>query len=245
MNVIEPERALPQLRFGGTAAVLENRLRQAQAEPMDPIDLISCLVSDELAHAAVNRIDQLRKWATSSQNARAVAALASVVVYRSHSNPIRPKRDLSPNRQICRRDLSSRCDPTGLGDSRRFVDARSLQTEMHLPRWRGNGKTAFLNLAANFVGTENVCHLSLQRLESDRFSAARLYGKLANICRDLPSDRLSSSAMFKALLVATVSLPRSNTATLWSSHPLRAFYFRLISYSPVTMPLKHFLTDGS
>jgi len=63
----------------------------------------------------------------------------------------------------------------------------------------GNGKSAFLDLAANFVGTENVCHLSLQRLELDRFSAARLYGKLANICPDLPSDRLSSSAMFKSI----------------------------------------------
>ena len=48
MNVIELERALRQLRLGGMAAVLETRLRQAQAEPMAPIDLISCLVSDEL-----------------------------------------------------------------------------------------------------------------------------------------------------------------------------------------------------
>ena len=48
MNVIELERALRQLRLGGMASVLETRLRQAQAEPMAPIDLISCLVSDEL-----------------------------------------------------------------------------------------------------------------------------------------------------------------------------------------------------
>ena len=48
MNLIELQRALRQLRLGGMAAVLETRLRQAQAEPMAPIDLISCLVSDEL-----------------------------------------------------------------------------------------------------------------------------------------------------------------------------------------------------
>ena len=48
MNLIELQRALRQLRLGGTAAVLETRLRQAQAEAMAPIDLISCLVSDEL-----------------------------------------------------------------------------------------------------------------------------------------------------------------------------------------------------
>ena len=41
MNVIELERALRQLRLGGMASVLETRLRQAQAEPMAPTDLIS------------------------------------------------------------------------------------------------------------------------------------------------------------------------------------------------------------
>ena len=41
MNLIELQRALGQLRLGGMAAVLETRLRQAQAEAMAPIDLIS------------------------------------------------------------------------------------------------------------------------------------------------------------------------------------------------------------
>ena len=43
------QRALRQLRRGGMASVLETRVLQVQAEPMAPIDLISCLVSDELA----------------------------------------------------------------------------------------------------------------------------------------------------------------------------------------------------
>jgi putative DNA primase/helicase len=76
---------------------------------------------------------------------------------------------------------------------------RSVQKAICLFGEGGNGKSAFLDLATRFVGAENVCHLSLQRLESDRFSAARLYGKLANICTDLPNERLSSSAMFKAI----------------------------------------------
>jgi DNA replication protein DnaC len=54
MNLIELERALRQLRLGGVAAVLETRLLQAQAEAMAPIDLISCLVSDELNSALDN-----------------------------------------------------------------------------------------------------------------------------------------------------------------------------------------------
>jgi len=52
MNLVELNRALRQLRLGGMAAVLETRLHQAQAEPMAPIDLISCLVSDELTRRA-------------------------------------------------------------------------------------------------------------------------------------------------------------------------------------------------
>jgi P4 family phage/plasmid primase-like protien len=76
---------------------------------------------------------------------------------------------------------------------------RSVQKAICLLGEGGNGKSAFLDLATNFIGTENVCHLSLQRLEADRFSAARLYGKLANICPDLPGERLSSSAMFKSI----------------------------------------------
>jgi hypothetical protein len=41
MNLVELNRALRQLRLGGMAAVLETRLRQAQAEAMAPLDLIS------------------------------------------------------------------------------------------------------------------------------------------------------------------------------------------------------------
>jgi DNA replication protein DnaC len=63
MNVIELERALRQLRLGGMAAVLETRLRQAQAEPMAPIDLISCLVSDELTRRGDRLLERRRKQA--------------------------------------------------------------------------------------------------------------------------------------------------------------------------------------
>src|SRR5262245_18940930 len=63
MNVIELERALRQLRLGGMAAVLETRLRQAQAEAMTPIDLISCLVSDELSRRSDRLLERRRKQA--------------------------------------------------------------------------------------------------------------------------------------------------------------------------------------
>ena len=63
MNLIELQRALRQLRLGGMAAVLETRLRQAQAEAMAPIDLISCLVSDELTRRSERLLDRRRKQA--------------------------------------------------------------------------------------------------------------------------------------------------------------------------------------
>jgi DNA replication protein DnaC len=63
MNLIELERSLRQLRLGGMAAVLEPRLRQAQAEAMAPIDLISCLVSDELTRRSDRLLERRRKQA--------------------------------------------------------------------------------------------------------------------------------------------------------------------------------------
>src|SRR5260370_17629671 len=63
MDVVELDRALRQLRLGGMAAVLETRLRQAQAEPMAPIDLISCLVSDELTRRTERLLERRRKQA--------------------------------------------------------------------------------------------------------------------------------------------------------------------------------------
>jgi DNA replication protein DnaC len=63
MNLIELQRALRQLRLGGIAAVLETRLHQAQTERMAPIDLISCLVSDELNRRSDRLLERRRKTA--------------------------------------------------------------------------------------------------------------------------------------------------------------------------------------
>jgi DNA replication protein DnaC len=63
VNLIELDRALKQLRLSGMAAVLETRLHQAQAEPLAPIDLISCLVSDELLLRSERLLERRRKQA--------------------------------------------------------------------------------------------------------------------------------------------------------------------------------------
>lgn len=63
MNLIELNQALRQLRLGGMAAVLETRLHQAQVEAMAPIELISCLVTDELTRRGDRLLERRRKQA--------------------------------------------------------------------------------------------------------------------------------------------------------------------------------------
>jgi len=63
VNLIELNRALKQLRLGGMAAVLETRLLQAQAQSMAPIDLVSCLISDELSRRTNRLLERRQKQA--------------------------------------------------------------------------------------------------------------------------------------------------------------------------------------
>ena len=63
MNLIELNHALRQLRLGGMASVLETRLHQAQVEAMAPIDLISCLISDELTRRSDRLLERRTKQA--------------------------------------------------------------------------------------------------------------------------------------------------------------------------------------
>jgi len=49
------------------------------------------------------------------------------------------------------------------------------------------------------VGAENVAHVGLHELGSNRFAAAELYGKLANLCGDIPNRKPASVATFKAI----------------------------------------------
>ena len=76
---------------------------------------------------------------------------------------------------------------------------RSIQKSLLFIGEGSNGKSTALRAYCAFVGSANVAGLSLQKVEGDRFSAARLVGKLANVCPDLPSTHLTETSMFKAL----------------------------------------------
>lgn len=62
-----------------------------------------------------------------------------------------------------------------------------------------NGKSTLLNLLSGMLGRDNVKGTSLQEICYSNFAAARLYGKLANIDNELPSDTLIKSNNFKKL----------------------------------------------
>ncbi len=75
----------------------------------------------------------------------------------------------------------------------------SIQKAVLLLGEGANGKSTYLRACAAFIGKHNTVALSLHKLEQDKFAAARLVGKLANICPDLPTAHLTSTSMFKAL----------------------------------------------
>ncbi len=64
-----------------------------------------------------------------------------------------------------------------------------------------NGKSTYLRLVKDILGSENVAAESLQDLtdETKRFTVAQLYHKLANIYADLPSRALKHTGKFKIL----------------------------------------------
>jgi P4 family phage/plasmid primase-like protien len=76
---------------------------------------------------------------------------------------------------------------------------RSVQKSILLIGEGSNGKSTYLRALTGFVGSPNTAGVSLHKLESDRFATARLIGKLANICPDLPSTHLTETSAFKAI----------------------------------------------
>jgi putative DNA primase/helicase len=81
-----------------------------------------------------------------------------------------------------------------------MLPGTSIQKAILLVGEGANGKSVYLRNVQSFLGTSNVANLSLQQIETNRFASERLVGKLANICADLPSTDLASTAVFKAIV---------------------------------------------
>ncbi len=62
-----------------------------------------------------------------------------------------------------------------------------------------NGKSTLLRLIGTFLGKENISSLTLQEISEDRFAKASLFGKLANICADIPATPIKYTGIIKIL----------------------------------------------
>ena len=62
-----------------------------------------------------------------------------------------------------------------------------------------NAKSTYLSLLCYFLGVDNVCAVSLQELERNRFASSNLYRKMANVFADLPKIALRNAGVFKML----------------------------------------------
>lgn len=62
-----------------------------------------------------------------------------------------------------------------------------------------NGKSTMLSLLRSFLGAENCAGVTLQDLDFNRFASSYLWGKLANLCDELPQDTIKHAGKFKML----------------------------------------------
>lgn len=81
-----------------------------------------------------------------------------------------------------------------------LIPDTSMQKAFLLKSGGESGKSVFLDLLTTFLGRQNVSHEKLQALGENRFRAANLQGKLANIFADLPSCFLEETDTFKVLV---------------------------------------------
>jgi putative DNA primase/helicase len=89
-----------------------------------------------------------------------------------------------------------------------------------------NGKSTYLGVIEAFLGgSDNVSAIPLQALDSNRFAAAGLYGKLANIVADLDADAVKSSAMFKAIVSGDVITAERKYGSPFSFRPYARLLF--------------------
>ena len=62
-----------------------------------------------------------------------------------------------------------------------------------------NGKSTLLGVLRDLLGPESVSSETLQSLSEGRFGTANLWGKLANICADIPASPIRYTGTFKLL----------------------------------------------
>jgi putative DNA primase/helicase len=120
-----------------------------------------------------------------------------------------------------------------------MVPYRRIQKAILLLGEGSNGKSTFLRAVIAFLGKENVCTLSLHKLENDRFATSRLIGKLANICPDLPNKKLETTSAFKAITGGDVVMAEHKFRDSFDFSP-----FARLVFSANELPCSADTTEG-
>jgi hypothetical protein len=112
---------------------------------------------------------------------------------------------------------------------------RSIQKAICIVGEDGNGKSVFCQLCVNFLGEQNVVHLSLQRLENDRFTPASSMAS-SQISAPIYLIHAWKTAPFSKPSLAAIASPvNSNIVMLSSFDRLPASSSRQITIRPRAM----------
>ena len=94
-----------------------------------------------------------------------------------------------------------------------------------------NGKGTLLNLITSMVGQDNISNVTAQDLCESRFKTAELFGKLANICADIPSNPIKDTSTIKMITSGdSISAERKH------QHPFEFRPFSTLLFSANEIP---------
>lgn len=96
-----------------------------------------------------------------------------------------------------------------------------------------NGKSTLLNMLNQFIGQDNVSHLSLQDT-SERFRLMAVYGKAANIGDDIPDRLLNDTSIYKKLVTGEDVMAERKGVDPISFRPYAKFFFAANNLPPVS-----------
>ena len=94
-----------------------------------------------------------------------------------------------------------------------------------------NGKGTLLNLISAMIGQDNISNVTAQDLCESRFKSAEIFGKLANICADIPASPITDTSQIKMIASGdSISAERKN------QHPFQFRPFATLLFSANEIP---------
>ena len=107
-----------------------------------------------------------------------------------------------------------------------FFRRNELSVSMFLTGEKANGKSTFLQMLQDVLGTQNTSNLGLDELE-ERFAPATMFGKLANIGDDISDEFLRGKAIahFKKIVSGNMLKAENKGADLFFYKPFVKLIF--------------------